>query len=105
MNYSYKLDIRPYDTDIKKHYYHIMIPAASRDKRNFVIASCVDKEIIRLKVPAGESRCVCEITHVYPYSKIKDNELTYDLICPKCIKLNNPDKIKFDIIMFKLKGI
>ena len=96
MNYNYSWH---------KNYWHIMIPVGCIYNEKQVIASCTDSSIIKKPVPGNLSRHV-EIIYE-PYNSILDNfeiKFEYSSICKDCIKLHDKDKIKFDIIVNKLKN-
>lgn len=87
-------------------YWHIMIPVSSKfENEKHVIASCTDSSIIKLPVPGRLNR---HVKYINSNSKTKlDNfkiKLKYNLICPDCLKLYNEEEIKFNLIVYKLKG-
>lgn len=92
-------------------YWHIMIPAKSRPRSHnelYIIAACTDPSIINIRIPGNLGRHIDPVTkeypngveHGYPHEEI---ELKYSKICPDCINLYDPNKIKFELIVLKLK--
>lgn len=100
-----------FNWDSENFCWHIMIPVKTNKKFSgqHIIAACTDSSIIRKPAPASLNRHVDIVTekspngveHGYPYSDI---ELKYSKICPDCIKLYDPEKIKFELIVLKLKS-
>ena len=83
-----------------------MIPVVANNlgrKEKCVIASCTDPKIIDIPVPGNLHRHVVYIDD--------DKELLYNNIlielktlCPDCLHLNGPEKVKQELVLIKLQG-
>ena len=84
--------------------WHIMIPVdikkTSSLSRPYTIAACTDPSIIKELIPADLDKFVRGDNFNYGYT----NKLLYKDICKSCLKLYDPDKVKREIIIKKLKG-
>ncbi len=94
-----------FDWNPNNDLYHIMIPISSKHNNNlqYVIASCIDPNIIKVPVPGNLDR---HVTHIDNDNEFLYNDIPIELktLCTDCFRINDPEKVKQELVLIKLQG-
>ncbi len=95
-----------FDRNPRDNLYHIMIPIVANDlgrKEKCVIASCTDPKIIDIPVPGNLHR---HVIYIDDKEDLLFDDIPIELktLCPDCLRLNDPEKVKQELVLIKLQG-